>query len=217
MDGWTRFREHYSAMYAVYTDANDNVQEILLSCVVQEKDEDSDSMDFTAESIGDYIYDELQILGYDFNAIEFVSGDNTSVNQRLAKLIEEHIGAPVPLIGCASHKLNLAVDFFVDQAIYAPLIAKVTNLMKQLRTLKHASKLRRHGLLMTVIPNVTRWGLLLACLLRYDAHYADLRNCDLDDDMIPPAVEHRRIQELLVHLNNLRQRPCSFRRGIAHN
>jgi hypothetical protein len=56
VDGWTRFREHYFAMYAVYTDANDNVQEILLSCGVQEEDEDSDSMDFTAESIGAYIF-----------------------------------------------------------------------------------------------------------------------------------------------------------------
>ena len=55
-------------------------------------------MDFSAESIGDYIYDELQMLGYDLNAIEFVSGDNTSVNPRLARLIEEHIGAPVPLM-----------------------------------------------------------------------------------------------------------------------
>jgi hypothetical protein len=86
---------------------------------------------------------------YDFNAIEFISGDNTSVNPRLARLIEEHIGAPVPLlIGCASHKLNLAVDIFVEQAIYAPLFTKVSNLMKQLRTLKNSSKLRRHGLLM---------------------------------------------------------------------
>ena len=63
VDGWTLFREHYFAMYADYTDANDNVQEIFLSCGVQEEVEDSDSMDFTAESIGDYIYNELQLLG----------------------------------------------------------------------------------------------------------------------------------------------------------
>ena len=116
MDGWTRFREHYLfPKDAVYTDANDNVKEILLSSGVQEDDEDSDSMDFTAESIGDYIFDELQLLGYDFNTIEFIWGDNTSVNPRLARLIEEHIGAPVPLIGCASHKLNLADDFFLTK------------------------------------------------------------------------------------------------------
>jgi hypothetical protein len=32
-----------------------NVQEILLSCGVQEEDEASDSMDFTAESIGNQV------------------------------------------------------------------------------------------------------------------------------------------------------------------
>ena len=51
---------------------------------------------------------------------------------------------------------------------------------------------------MAVIPNCTGWDLLFACLLCYDAHYADMMNDVLD--MIPAAVEHRRIQELLVHL-----------------
>ena len=72
------------------------------------------------------------------------------------------------------------------------LVTKVSYLMKQLRTLKNVSKLRRHELLMAVIPNATRWGSLLACLLCYDAHFADLSNCDLDDDvldMTPTTVE----------------------------
>ena len=96
------------------------------------------------------------------------------------------------------------------------MIAKVTNLMKQLRTLKNASNSRRHGLLMAVIPNATRWGSLLACLLCYDAHYADLRNCDLDDDVldtIPTAVEHRRIQELLVHLKQFETMSIQLMKG----
>ena len=62
----------------------------------------------------------------------------------------------MPLSGCSSsHKLDLAVFNFVDQAIYAPLVTKVSNPMKQLRTLKNARKCRRHGLLMAVIPKAT--------------------------------------------------------------
>ena len=102
VDGWTRFRKHYNAIYAVYTDAKYNVQEILISFGVQAEDEDSDCMDITAVSIGDYIFDELLQVGYDFNTLEFISGDSTSVNPRLARLIEVHIGAPVPLIGITS-------------------------------------------------------------------------------------------------------------------
>ena len=39
---------------------------------------------FSAEDIGDYLYDTLQIYGRDFTAIEFMTGDNTYVNGRLA-------------------------------------------------------------------------------------------------------------------------------------
>ena len=88
--------------------------------------------------------------------------------------------------------------------------------MKQLRTLKNASKLKRHGLLMAVIPNAIRWGLILARLLRYNSHYADLRNRDLADDVlnkIPTAVEHRRIQELLVHLKKFKTTSMQLLKG----
>ena len=37
---------------------------------------------------------------------------------------------------------------------------------------------------MAVIPNATRWGALLAYLLRCDTHYPDLKNCELDDDVL---------------------------------
>ena len=101
VDGWTCSKEHYFAVFATWTDDANEVQEVLLCCGVQDEDEDSD-MDFTAESLGDYLFDELQLVGCDFNAIEFISGDNTSCNPKLARLIGNLVGRPVPLIGCAS-------------------------------------------------------------------------------------------------------------------
>jgi hypothetical protein len=89
-------------------------QVLLICCGVQDENEDS-NLDFSAESLGDYIFDELQLLGYDFNAIiELICGDNTSCNPKLARLIGDHINQPVPLIGCASLKLNLAVLHHVE-------------------------------------------------------------------------------------------------------
>ena len=88
--------------------------------------------------------------------------------------------------------------------------------MKQLRTLKKASKLRRHGLLMGAIPSATRWISLLACLLCYNAHYADLRNCDLYGDvldMIPTAVEHQIIQVLQDHLKQFKTTSMQLQKG----
>ena len=60
-------------------------------------DDNDEDIDFTAESIGDYVFDELALVGHNFDNIEFVAGDNCSVNRKLARLLR------VPLLCCASH------------------------------------------------------------------------------------------------------------------
>lgn len=104
VDGWTCAREHYFAIFAVWTATQGGVQKALLCCGVQDEiDVDDDvAMDFSAESLGDYILDELNLVGHDFESIEFISGDNTHTNPKLARLIGLKIAKVVPLIGCAS-------------------------------------------------------------------------------------------------------------------
>ena len=87
------------------------LQEVLLCCGVQNEDEDLD-MDFTAASLEDYLFNELQLVGCDFHAIEFISCDNTSCNPKFARLIGNLGGRPVPLI--YSHNLNLAVLRYIS-------------------------------------------------------------------------------------------------------
>lgn len=133
VDGWTCSREHYFAAFAVWS-TDDKVQRVLLCCGVQDEDEESE-MDFSAESLGDYLFDELQLLQLDFNCIEFISGDNTACNPKLARLISQLLQHPVPLIGCASHKLNLAVEKFIRDD-YAVLVEGIAELCVKLRQLK---------------------------------------------------------------------------------
>jgi len=64
----------------------------------------------------------------------FLVGDNCAVNKRLANLVG------VPLVGCASHRLNFAVRETL--APYDDLLEEVQRLARQLRTLKQAVKLR---------------------------------------------------------------------------
>ena len=91
----------------------------LIACGVQdipENAEEADNFGFTAEDVGDYLHDTLQLYGLDFEAVEFVSGDNAYVNQSLCAKIEEwllrekQIDRAVPLVGCASHRLKTAVS-----------------------------------------------------------------------------------------------------------
>jgi hypothetical protein len=59
---------------------------------------------------------------------------NCSVNRLLASLVG------VLLIGCASHRLNRALQ--VDMEDYEDVLAAMQALMARLRTLKHSEKLR---------------------------------------------------------------------------
>lgn len=64
----------------------------------------------------------------------FLVGDNCAVNKRLAHIMG------VPLVGCASHRLNLAV-----RPLTEPLEAEleaIQSLMIRLRTLNEAAHLR---------------------------------------------------------------------------
>jgi hypothetical protein len=72
--------------------------------------------------------------GVQLEQCRFVVGGNCSVNRRLATLIG------VPLVGCASHRLNLAVQ--ADMASHDDDLAAVHALMVKLRTLTQSAKLR---------------------------------------------------------------------------
>ena len=151
----------------------------LISCGVQDlpsNAEEANSFGFTAEDIGDYIFDVLEMYGHDFEAIEFITGDNAYVNQSLCTKIEawlsrmKNIERTVPLVGCASHRLNLAIQLIYSDQVnpeYFRLIAKVQALMVELRTLKNKVKLAVHTALCPQLRNDTRWGSTFRMLLKY--------------------------------------------------
>ncbi|CAM9181967.1 unnamed protein product, partial [Ectocarpus fasciculatus] len=63
----------------------------------------------------------------------------------------------VPLVGCNSHRLNLARQDYYRDPVRAAIIEKVDNFMKSVRTLKNSSKLRKQTQLQPERRNVTRW------------------------------------------------------------
>ena len=107
--------------------------------------EEANNFGFTAEDVGDYIFDALQFYGLDFEAIELMSGDSAYVNQSLCTKIEDwlrrekQVNRAVPLVGCASHRLNLAVQLMYSEKVnpaYFRMVDKVQALMVDLKTLK---------------------------------------------------------------------------------
>lgn len=131
IDGWSCACEHYFAIFATWSTSSGEVERYLICCGVQDDDDTGDvdddagdnSLNFRAEAMGDYIYYEIQLLGKTFDDIEFICADNTNTNPKLARLISKKCKSICPLIGCNSHKLNLAVQAFLLP--YEQLIDKV--------------------------------------------------------------------------------------------
>ena len=75
------------------------------------------------------------MFGKSKDAVSFFVGDNENLNKSIAKMIG------VPLIGCYSHRFNLAVRKYLEPN--EPLLEMVNTLMIKLSGLKHAAELRK--------------------------------------------------------------------------
>lgn len=175
-DGWSCDGEHYIGIFGTWVNISGGVVERLLSCGVQDIPDDDDAEDFgfTAADIGDYFHDVL-VTRYkkSWEVIEFVCGDNASVNRLLATLIEQelektNISRNVPLIGCVNHKLNLGVQsLYAEDTDYYEVVNKVQALMVNLSTIKNRPKLATKTSLSPLKRNETRWGSVFVMLKRY--------------------------------------------------
>ena len=85
--------------------------------------------------------------------------DNAAVNTCLADLLE------IPMIGCASHRFNLACKSYLQK--YETTLSKINSLMVTLRNVKQAGKLRTRTHLEPVTRNDTRWSSTHDMLLRF--------------------------------------------------
>ncbi|KUG00330.1 hypothetical protein AM587_10007280 [Phytophthora nicotianae] len=119
-----------------------------------------DEEDLSAQSLFDLIVDTLTRYRKLWETVKFMVGDNCSVNQCIGR----REGA-IPLVGCASHRFNLAVQDFLKSE--AKLNAKIQALMTKLRTIKGRALLRRVSKLAPLLRNDTRWSSTYAMVKRY--------------------------------------------------
>ena len=176
-DGWSCDGEHYIGIFATWVrDKDDTVVRRLIACGVQELPDNPESaanFGFTAEDIGDYFFDVLALYDRDYACIEFVTGDNAYVNSAFCTkleawiLRETGIRRCVPLVGCASHKLNLAVQLLCSDPDWSEAIDTVHTLMCSLRSLKNRVKLAVVTKAAPEVRNDTRWRSVYLMLKKY--------------------------------------------------
>ncbi|KAG3177371.1 hypothetical protein PC128_g16881 [Phytophthora cactorum] len=117
-DGWSHSTVHYVAIYAVYTVAGKRVKRLLALLPIKEGSQDAEVQIEMFKRV-------LELYNKDITMVAILVADNCSTNQIIATLLE------LPLVGCASHRYNLAVNRYL--AAYEPELAALNQLMVKLR------------------------------------------------------------------------------------
>jgi hypothetical protein len=115
IDGWTEGTTHYYGLFAAYSKGNCNYQRFLTISPP------FDETTYGAESQAAFIVDTVEALERSKEGVIFLVGDNTSTNPRTASLLG------IPFIGCASLRLNLAVQNYLEN--YEEILGSINEIM----------------------------------------------------------------------------------------
>lgn len=164
-DGWTEGTDHYIGIWASYNsiDNRNDGKEVPVQTLLSIRPLLADGIEgMTAADHLLHISRVLAIYGKDTSNVICFVGDNCNVNQSIARTMK------IPLVGCASHKLNLAVKRWIkEQPQLTDIIEKVAAVMKKASTLKVAAKLKQSTKYATVRENDTRWSSTYNMVRRY--------------------------------------------------
>ena len=144
-EGWTECHTHFVANFAT-CNVNGRFHETLTGLAPLLKEDD-----LGADQLFEFIKANLAFFGKSLeNVVAFID-DNSPVNKKVST------DSGIPLIGCSSHKLNRAVEQWVEEDVDVKEALNVVNdLMVQLRKLENAAKLRKLTRLGAIDPNETR-------------------------------------------------------------
>ncbi|EGZ06100.1 hypothetical protein PHYSODRAFT_532032 [Phytophthora sojae] len=210
MDGWTASCRHYVALFAVYRDSTCGADAderrcksrryiLLAFCPLD------DESDMGSQAHYDFIADTLSVYECSWSRVSFLVGDNCSTNQCIGR----KEGA-LPLIGCASHRFNLAVRAFLEA--HETMVEKVHKFMKKLATVKGRAVLKKISKLHPKLNNVTRWSSTYEMLERFVALHPHVKMLEFKYlekirivDLLFIPHEFAQAEELLAQLANLEE------------
>lgn len=136
-DGWTHDSEHFIAVFAFYEIDGVAYRPLqAMAPVLEPLDEDADEavIAHNAEAHRDAFVLVLTVFGKSVDQVIYLVSDNCPLNKKLARLLD------IPLVGCPSHRLNLAVSIITEPL--EDTLGNIQKLMVRLRTLNQSAKLR---------------------------------------------------------------------------
>jgi hypothetical protein len=130
-------------------------------------------------------------------------GDNCSTNRAMANRLK------LPLVGCASHRFNLAVKLYMEPR--NNLLLSIHEIMVKSRSLKNRGLLRTLTHLVPKVRNVTRWSSdydMIKRILKLEVHLVHL------PDILPIMPTHAsmvQIRNLFDELTEFQSIQLSFK------
>jgi hypothetical protein len=165
-----------------------------------------DETSFTAKNHCDFILATLDWYGLPVNKLVCLIGDNCSTNGATARLLS------VPLLGCRSHRLNLAVEAYIQRYISCE-VELVSDLMGKLSTLKEAGRLRLTTSLRPVKRNKTRWLGVIKMLGRYERLRPNIDDSNPEvAELLPTVSQRNAIRDHMSTLSDLQSVTESLQR-----
>lgn len=201
-DGWSAGPLHFVALIAVYEQGGERQQRLLALSNLEDGQ--------TADAHIEYVVSVLAIYGKDLANVKFLIGDNCSTNQSMATKLG------VPLVGCASHRFNLAVIRFISEP--DDIVSRVQVLMTQLRQPNNAAVLSHHTAYRVVRANATRWSSVFEMLDRYLVIREAIQKVPAVEELMPRGAMQRRIVALhtkLVELDSVCKKLQAEKRTLA--
>ncbi|KAG2778015.1 hypothetical protein PC116_g22924 [Phytophthora cactorum] len=187
-DGWTHGIMHFVAIYGQYVVGGQLRRTLLVMSPPDERSRDGDAHIALLRNV-------LAVYNKTIDVILFLVADNCSTNHSIANKLG------IPLVGCASHRFNLAVKKFLTE--HEDLLHQVNNLMLQLHQQKNGAELFMLTPLRPKKRNVTRWSSTYNPVQGYGAIRPQSRLVEAVEDLVPSTGDHKKLVGLLKHLEKL--------------
>ena len=153
-DGWQHNNIHYIALVAVFNEEISHSTKFILLSMTE-----ITGHDCSALSHQTHIEAKLLSYGIEMKNVLFLVADNCNTNKALSRI------ANIPMIGCASHRLNLACKLMLEE--YSEELKLIHEFMVFVSTQANNKKLREITDLCPVERNTTRWSSSFEMIKRY--------------------------------------------------
>jgi hypothetical protein len=152
-DGWTSNGIHFVGLFGIYYTIHKARNLVLLAFSPFE-----DRTTQNADAHIGFFKDVLDLYSKSVKNVLFLSGDNCNTNRKIASDLD------LPLVGCASHRLNLAVNDLINSS--STLVNQIRTIVHMMRTYKNRGKLAKVTSLIPILDNATRWMSVMKMIKR---------------------------------------------------